>query len=73
MKRAESLLPRTDALPCSTVAFEAYREGWLVRHRDAQGTTRRVITQDADEVMTIFWQWVDQLKKEARRGSLSTR
>lgn len=71
MKRAESLLPRTDALPCSTVAYQAYRDGWLVRHRDAQGMTRRLITQDAEQLMTLFWQWVDELKQEARRGALS--
>lgn len=41
MKRAETLLPGTDALPSNTAEMTTYRGRYLVRVRDANGSTQQ--------------------------------
>ena len=41
MKQAEALLPNTDALPSNCAEMIEYKGKWLVRVRNAQGSTNR--------------------------------
>jgi len=73
MKRAEALLPGTDALPTATVEVTIHRAKsvclgkYLVRFRDPQGVTFRRTFNDPNEAMAHFWKSADQLTTESRR------
>jgi hypothetical protein len=66
MKRAEALLPGTDALPTATVEVANYRGKTLVRFRDRAGITTRQTFTDPNEAMRHFWKCADQLQTERR-------
>jgi hypothetical protein len=66
LKKAEALLPGTDALPTATVEVANYRGKILVRHRDRAGTTTRQTFTDPDEAMRHLWKCADQLRTESR-------
>ena len=70
MKKAEALLPGTDALPSATVEVTIHRAKsvcfgkYLVRFRDRQGVTFRRTFNDPDESMAHFCKCADQLRQQ---------
>lgn len=67
MKKAEALLPGTDALPASTLDWTTHQGKHLVRLRLKDGTTTRCHTRDPEEANRFYQEAFDRLKKEARR------
>jgi hypothetical protein len=66
MKKAEALLPGTDALPTATVEVATYQNKILVRYRDRTGSTTRQTFTHPDEAMTHFWKCADLLRAERK-------
>jgi hypothetical protein len=61
-KPAECLLPNTRAMLKGTVETEAYRGKTLVRYRDLNGYTHRLLISDPDQAHEQFLKWVHELR-----------
>jgi len=72
LKKAEALLPGTDALPTATVELATYHGKFLVRFRDRGGITTRQTFTDPHEAMRHFWNCADQLQTERRTHVLTS-
>jgi hypothetical protein len=67
-KFSERLLPRTEAIPRLTAQWEHYKDGFLVRYRNAEGSVTQRFIHDPEEAQQLFLEMTARLKEEVRNA-----